>query len=329
MKIAIVKLSALGDIVHAMLALQFIKAARPDIEIHWIVEQNFVGVLADNPHIARIHTVNLKALKANKMGVFQEFARIKAYAAEHYDLVIDVQGLIKSALVARILSDNCIGFDRHSIRETAAAWLYRQTIAYPYDANTVLRNLAVITRPLGLEVTQQQILDKQPFLYYQPPQENLHDYYADGKANVLLVIGSTWPSRNYPKEKYLKVAQGLAANCLICAGNAEERQAAAWIAARSDAGVLPRLSLNGLKAAIAKADLIIGNDTGPTHMAWGLNRPCITLFGPTPVSRVYQTDSNKVLKSSSVVNPFKLNKSDFSIAEIEESAVIRLAESLL
>jgi heptosyltransferase-1 len=75
--------------------------------------------------------------------------------------------------------------------------------------------------------------------------------------------------------------------------------------------------------------LIIGNDTGPTHMAWGLNRPCITLFGPTPVSRVYLTDSNKVLKSTSLVNPFKLNKNDFSIAEIEESVVIKLAESLL
>ena len=64
-------------------------------------------------------------------------------------------------------------------------------------------------------------------------------------------------------------------------------------------------------------------------MAWGLNIPSITLFGPTPVSRVYQTDINKVLKSPSVVNPFKLNKQDFSIQEIDENEVIQLAESLL
>ena len=93
--------------------------------------------------------------------------------------------------------------------------------------------------------------------------------------------------------------------------------------------VLPRLDLNSLKALIAKVDLLIGNDTGPTHMAWGLNIPSITLFGPTPVSRVYQTDINKVLKSPSVVNPFKLNKQDFSIQEIDENEVIQLAESLL
>jgi heptosyltransferase-1 len=89
------------------------------------------------------------------------------------------------------------------------------------------------------------------------------------------------------------------------------------------------MSLNDLKALIAEADLVIGNDTGPTHMAWGMNRPSITLFGPTPVSRVYQTDINKVLKSPSVVNPFKLDRSDFSIGEIAETEIIRLAEQLL
>ena len=88
-------------------------------------------------------------------------------------------------------------------------------------------------------------------------------------------------------------------------------------------------TLNSVKALIAKADLLIGNDTGPTHMAWGLNVPSITLFGPTPVSRVYQTDINKVLKSPSIVNPFKLNKQDFSIQEIAEQDVIQLAELLL
>jgi heptosyltransferase-1 len=89
------------------------------------------------------------------------------------------------------------------------------------------------------------------------------------------------------------------------------------------------MSLNDLKSTIKHADLVIGNDTGPTHMAWGFNKPSITLFGPTPVSRVYQTPINKVLKSPSVVNPFKLNKKDFSITEIKESAVVELAYSLL
>ena len=329
MKIAIVKLSALGDVVHAMVALQFIKSAMPEIEIDWLVEERFAGLLADNPDINRILTVNLKALKADKFAVFREIAKIRNYAQHNYDLVIDAQGLIKSAVAARLLSKNCAGFDQRSIREKPASWLYSQTVYCPYDVNTIDRNITVLTQPLGISVSRQQTLDKKPFLFFQTPHQQLDQCFVDAQRHVLFVIGSTWPSRNYPKEKYLQVIRGLQAQCLICWGNDQEREAAAWIAERSKALVLPRMSLNDLKTVIAKADLVIGNDTGPTHMAWGLNRPSITLFGPTPVSRVYQTDINKVLKSPSIVNPYKLDKNDFSIGEIEESAVIELAKSLL
>lgn len=329
MQIAIVKLSALGDIVHAMVALQFIKAALPQAQIDWIVEQNFAGVLADNPHIRQVLTVNLKALKTDKSLFFSQLAKVKQYRQQHYDVVIDAQGLIKSAIVARLLSSNTVGFDRNSIREKWAAKFYRKTVACAYDANTIDRNVSVLTQSLGVSVSPQQILAKQPFLYFKPADAGLHDYFQANQANLMLVIGSTWPSRNYPKEQFLRVMQALPANYLICWGNEQERQAGLWLVDRSDARLLPRLSLNDLKAAIAGVDLLIGNDTGPTHMAWGLNRPSITLFGPTPVSRVYQTNINKVLKSPSVVNPFKLNKNDFSIAEIPPKEIIDLANLLL
>ena len=329
MKIAIVKLSALGDIVHAMVALQFIKAALPQAQIDWIVEQGFAGVLADNPHIRQVLTVNLKALKTDKTLIFRQLTDIRRYRQQHYDLVIDAQGLIKSAIVARLLGSTTVGFDQHSIREKWAAKFYRQTVACAYDANTIDRNVTVLTQPLAISVSPQQILAKQPFLYFKPAVVDLNDYFRTDQANLMLVIGSTWPSRNYPKEQFLQVIQALPANYLICWGNEQEQQTGRWLAERSDARVLPRLNLNDLKAAIARVDLLIGNDTGPTHMAWGLNRPSITLFGPTPISRVYQTEINRVLKSSSVVNPFKLNKNDFSIAEISPQDIIDLANSLL
>jgi heptosyltransferase-1 len=186
-----------------------------------------------------------------------------------------------------------------------------------------------MTQALGLSISHEQIVQKQPFLFFQPPQQPLDKYLETDKANVLLVTGSTWPSRNYPKEQFLPVIQGLTANCLICWGNEQEKLTAEWLAQRSSARILPKLSLNDLKYLISRMDLLIGNDTGPTHMAWGLNCPSITLFGPTPVSRVYQTDINKALKSPSPVNPLKLNKNDFSIAEISASTVIELAISLL
>ncbi len=330
MRIAIVKLSALGDIVHAMVALQFVKQARPDIKIDWLVEQGFAGILQNNPDIDRILTVNLKALKRDRRLIFGEIAKVRRYAENAYDLVIDAQGLIKSALVARLLGPRTAGFDRHSIREKPAALFYRESVAVPYEANTIDRNAAVIARPLGFDISRQQLLNKKPFLYYQAMAPQLVDFFSADRANIVFVIGSTWPSRNYPKEKYLQVIDLLQANGLICWGNDPEREAAEWIAERTrHARVLPKMDLNGLKAVLDRADLVIGNDTGPTHMAWGLNRPSITLFGPTPVSRVYVTEVNKVLKSPSEVNPYKLDKNDFSIGEINEIEIVAMAKSLI
>jgi heptosyltransferase-1 len=329
MKIAIVKLSALGDIVHAMVALQFIKKAVEGVKIDWLVDERFAGVLQHNPDINEILSVDLKSLKENKINCFKEIKKVRLYAKNNYDLVIDAQGLIKSAVTARLLAANTVGFDKHSIREKPATWLYKSTIAYPYDANTIDRNVAVIGQPLNVDISEQQILNKDPFLFYQKPGGQLSDFFVKDKANILFVIGSTWPSRNYPKEKYLTVIQGLSCNSLIIWGNEQERQAAEWIADKTNkAIVLPKLNFNDLKAVIAYSNLVIGNDTGPTHMAWGLNKPSITLFGPTPVSRVYQTEINKVIKSSSKVNPFKLDKNDFSIQQINEKVILDMAQSL-
>lgn len=330
MKLAVVKLSALGDIVHAMVALQFIKQAQPDSQIDWLVEQQFAGVLQDNPDIRRILTVNIKSLKRNKWRLWREIRQLRRYAGNRYDLVIDAQGLLKSALTARLLSPHTAGFDRRSIREKAAAMFYQTTVSIPYDANTIDRNAAVICTPLGITVSRQQLLHKQAFLFYREMPPQLNGLFSDSAANIVFVIGSTWPSRNYPREKYLKVIQHLDANCLICWGNDRELEAANWIASHARyVTVLPKLDLNSLKGVMAKADLVIGNDTGPTHMAWGLNRPSITLFGPTPVSRVYQTSINKVQKSSSKVDPFKLNKNDTSIGDIKVSEIVAMAQSLI
>jgi len=110
-KIAIVKLSALGDIVHAMVALQFIKAYSADIRIDWIVEERFAEVLKNNPDIDNILTVNLNSLKPTRQAFFQQLKKIRSYARNNYDLVIDAQGLIKSAVTAKLLGKHIAGFD--------------------------------------------------------------------------------------------------------------------------------------------------------------------------------------------------------------------------
>jgi len=330
MKIAIVKLSAMGDIVHAMVALQFIKKHNPNIQIDWFVEKAFFQVLENNPDIDNIYSLNLKAIKKDKKQLFSQIKQVKTYSKKTYDLVIDAQGLIKSAIVSKLLGKRVAGFSKDSIREKAASYFYKNKVSIAYDENTIDRNAKVLSKPLGFEILESDILDMKPFLYYKDEDKIIYEYLKDDKKNIIFVIGSTWESRNYPKEKFLNIANSLKANCLVVWGNEEEKEKATWLEENSKyIKALPKINLNTLKAFISKCDLLIGNDTGPTHMAWALCKPSITIFGPTPINRVYQTSINKVVKSSSKVNHYKLNKNDFSIKDIDENIIIEIARKLL
>ena len=331
MKIAIVKLSAMGDIVHAIVALQFIKKYNPNIKIDWYVEKAFFQVLENNPDIDNIYTLNLKAIKKDKKQLFSEIKRVKNYSKNNrYDLVIDAQGLIKSAIVAKLLGKNVAGFSKESIREKAASYFYKNKVSIAYDENTIDRNAKVLSSPLGFNISNSDILSMKPFLYFQNEDKIIYKYLKEDKKNIIFVIGSTWESRNYPKEKFLKIANELKGNCLVIWGNEDEKNKALWLEKESKyIKAMPKINLNSLKALISKCDLLIGNDTGPTHMAWALCVPSITIFGPTPINRVYQTSINKVVKSSSKVDHYKLNKNDFSIREIDENIILDIARKLL
>lgn len=329
MKVAIVKLSALGDIVHAMVALQFIKAFDPSIQIDWIVEEGFAGVLENNPDINQILTVNLKALKSNKASIFQQIKTIRRYALNRYDVVIDAQGLIKSAVIAKLIGKHIAGFNVNSIREKTASWFYDVKFDCFFDTNAIFRNAFILSSPLGISISDEQILNKKPCLFFNEDTQ-IDSFLQKDKKNIVLVIGSSWDSKNYPADKFVKIASALQQNCLVVWGSEQEKEKAVWMSLQADTiQVMPRLDFNSLKALIAKADLLIGNDTGPTHMAWALNRPSITIFGPTPIRMAYQTAVNKVVKSPSFVNPYKLNKQDYSIKDIDENEIIKLATSLL
>lgn len=332
MKICVVKLTAMGDIIHAMVVLEYIKKQRADIQIDWLVEEGFKGILENNPNIDNILTVNLKSVKKKKLAIFSQVKLINSYAKNNYDLVIDAQGLLKSAIAAKILGgrvvgSKIVGFDKDSIREGIASHFYDEGFAISYGLNKIDRNAILFSKALDIKISKDDILNKEPFLYYQDTEFDLLD---KDKKNIIFVVGSSWPSKNYPKEKYLELSKKFEDNIIIVWGNDEERTFAQFIKDGNDKVVVaPKLSLDELKCLISKSDLVIGNDTGPTHMAWGLNKPSIMLFGPTPIEQAYQTSINKVIKSSSKVNPYKLNRDDFSIQEIDVERIYKEAMELL
>jgi len=329
-RIAIVKLSAMGDIVHAMTALQFVKRALPDSHIDWVVEESFTGVLENNLHIDRILPVNLKALKKNKSQLWTEIKRIRFYAENEYDIVIDAQGLIKSAIVSRILGSSR-GFDGNSTREKPASWFYKKSFSIPYEENVIYRNVKLISDALEIEFDRKVLGDKKPFLFFtERERRKTIPYVTKNHKNIIYIVGSSWESKIYPMEKLLEVVRRLGENALMVWGDGKEYKFARHISQNSKAILLPRLTLGELKAVISKADLVIGGDSGPTHFAWAMNRPSITLFGPTPGKRnTLEGDYTRVICSPSEVDPLHLDRKDQSIGEIDSEEIIRVAKELL
>jgi len=327
LKIAIIKLSAMGDIIHSMVALEFLKKSFPNSKIDWIVEKSFAEVLQNNPNINNILSLNLKSIKKDKSKIFSQIKLIKKYSKNNYNFVIDAQGLLKSAIVSKLISNKnskIIGFNKSSIREGIASWFYNKKINISYDSNTIDRNIKVICEAFNIDPTSKDIIDKDRFLFFKSGfnKINLKEDYN------IFVIGSTWESRNYPKEKFVEIANILKIKTYISWGSKEEYQKALWMQEQSEyLESLPKVNLNELKEIIYHSKLLIGNDTGPTHMAWGLNIPSITIFGPTPINRIYITPINKAIKSNSQINHYKLNKNDFSIKDIEVKEILNQVQN--
>jgi len=288
--------------------------------------------LENNPDIDTIHTVNIKKAKKNKSFglLFQEFKKLKRLPK--YDIVIDTQGLIKSAIVARFIpASRRFGFDKNSLREAFAAKFYTDTCRIDYSENIIKRNTFIVSSALGFEISHNDILDKSPFLYSSC--QDVAIPVKSHKPNIAFIPGASFKSKIYPLENYADIAKQLKfqANFIVLWGNEFEKNMANNIQTiEPTVKTATKLSLDELKTIISKADLVIGGDTGPTHMAWALNTPSITLFGPTPGYRnTFATDINKIIESDSHVNPHKIDKNDFSIKDIKVSRIALKVKELL
>mgnify|MGYP006082280679 CR=1 FL=1 len=330
MRIAIVKLSALGDIVHSMVVLQFIKKFNKDISIDWFVEKNYRELLELNPDINKVHLVNLKNAKKHK-SLFALFSELQKFRKlESYDVVIDMQGLIKSAIIARLIpSESTLGFDKSSAREMLASIFYSQTFNIGYEENVIKRNFELIKFALDLPFNFSDLQNKLPFIFFSDQCKNSN--LASSKKNVVLIPGASNSSKQYPSKKIVKLTQMLDVNFVIVWGNNTERILAEKIF-RFSPGVhiSNKLSLDALASLVSCADLVIGGDTGPTHLAWALNIPSITLFGSTPGYRnTLVTTINKFIESKSLVNPLRIDNKDHSIGDIKVKDILNLSKDLL
>ena len=316
LKIAIVKLSALGDIVHAAIVLQFIKKHCPNAHITWLVDARFASLLKDHPLIDELVVLPLKESFKKSYKIIKMLGK--------FDKIIDLQGLFKSAVVAKLLGKEIYGFSRESVKEKIAARLYRHKFKIDYNENIIIRNLSLVGYALNFSFDRDEILKKSPCFEICKKFKN-----ESGKKRVLIAAFASEESKIYDK---FKDVIRLLDNCEIylCYGSESEKARAEAIISGTSAKLLEKLSIKDMIDYIASCDLVIGNDSGLTHLAWAVNRPSITLFGNRPSHRnAYVTDKNLVVDMGKQIDARSIDKNDFCIREIYPETVANFAKRLL
>ncbi|WP_459101542.1 lipopolysaccharide heptosyltransferase I [Helicobacter pylori] len=324
MKIAIVRLSALGDIIVSAVFLVLIKERFTNAQIEWFVDERFGAILEHSPYIDKLHPIALKSTLTtfNPLKIFKLFKSLRAY---EYDMVIDMQGLIKSALITQMLkAPKKVGFDYASAREGLSAFFYSQKVSIAYNESILKRNFTLLFHALNLpqkEISEGLNSRSKVFSYQDSPKIDALNLNKN-KPKILFVLETSKINKTYPIERFKELALALE-NFQICLlWHADEDKAAALYGAlknQRDVLLLPKLTLNEVKTLLFKMDLIIGGDTGITHLAWALQKPSITLYGNTPMERFkLESPINVSLTGNSNAN---YHKKDFSIQNIEPKKI--------
>jgi heptosyltransferase-1 len=345
-RLLVVRLSAMGDVIHTLPAVSALRLAFPEALIGWVVEERWAELLCakTNPRAGKpgpgrpiadhVHTVKMKDWRHTMLSrrTWEEMAAARQeLRAQHYDLAVDFQGAIRSAFVAHLSGAPVIyGFAQP--RESMATLFYtRQVMAggiHIVEQNLSLAG-AVAARSLHL-----------------PNVELPHDEAAERECErrltnletteyAILNPGAGWGAKQWPPERYGEVARGLAATAglqsLINFGPSEESMARAAEMASGGAARALTCSVAELIAWTRRARLFVGGDTGPLHLAAALGVPVVAIFGPTNPARngPFATRSVVLRNPASRTSHTRRSAPDEAMLEISAKDVLQAALSLL
>jgi lipopolysaccharide heptosyltransferase I len=284
-KALVVRLSAIGDVVHTLPALAALR--RHGAEVHWLAEPAGAALLDGNPPLARLH----RAPAARAFRLSGARAAARALRRERFDVAIDFQGLWKSAAWARLSgARRVLGYGPDWRREPASALLMRERARLPEGlAHVIDKNLALL-RPLGIEAVglREFPLPADPRAE-RAAQDGLSRLGLGRAALALLNPGGGWASKLWPPERHGELARGLRERGLVPLvtwGPGEDELAARVVAASDGAAVRAfPTSLLEYAALARRARLVVAADTGPLHLACAVGAPVVGLYGPTDPAR--------------------------------------------
>lgn len=288
-RVLIVKASALGDIIHALLVLPYLKSCIPSVSIDWVVEERFAEILRGHPYIDRLITIDTKTWRKHLAQAstyraiqtsFQELRKHK------YDSVFDLQGNLKSGLVTLCArSPRKIGLAPRHMQERINRLFVDMVATAPDTQHISDVYLHTIASFCSCEA---EVVSTAPGIYTSPEDEALaHQILApyEGSPLICLHQGTTWQTKFWHDAGWVDLAKNLQklypqGVVIFTAGTQAEFTHAQGLAAEvgGRAHALQRLPLKQFVAILKRADVVVGGDTGPVHLAAAVGTPTVSLY---------------------------------------------------
>lgn len=276
----IVRLGSLGDVVHAIPSAAALRAGFPNARIDWLVDPRYERLVQMVTAVDHVVALDPRA------GVIRLLATIRELRRRHYSVAIDLQGLLKSAVLARLAgADRVVGFPQAHLREPLARTFYTDAPDPGHTQHVVHKNLALIAG-LGVPVGE-------PVFPLEVPRAPVMDAVAAQLGEqpfALINPGAAWPNKRWPPQRFGAVAAAVRARfgwpSLVLWGPREAALANVVVATSGGAALLaPPTSIVDLFAIAKAARVVVSGDTGPLHIAAAVGAPVVALFGPTRADR--------------------------------------------
>lgn len=310
MRVLIVRVGALGDVLHALPAVASLKALQPDATIDWIIDERWRPLVTcddrPGPIVTRSYPVPTRAWKQSPisratMADVLSFRKLRG----QYDAVVDMQGTMRSAVLGWLAARGRTLAGYADPRESAAARLYANKLQRT-GTHVVEQGAALLGAALGLHL--------EPRAFALPLDRNaelrIERDVVLGRPQALLAPGGGWGAKQWPAERYGEVAVALRERgyrVLVNAASEASPEARAVMDASQGAASIASGSIAELIALMRRTDLVIGGDTGPVHLAAALAVPTVALFGPTDPARngPWGPGPKTVLRSSASPTTYK------------------------
>lgn len=305
MKVLIVKTTSLGDVIHTLPALTDAHKNNPNIRFDWLVEESFQTIPSWHGVVDNVITVATRRWRKNLWASRSEIkAVIKKLREEEYDVIIDPQGLLKSAMFTLLARGRRkIGYHKNAIKEPVAARLYKQNIEVTKGLHAVAKIREFFSLAFGYNYkefpldygitqcfTQNEVLGK------------VAHSTKELKKNVVFLHATTWASKHWPIAYWQQLGVLLNnagyAVYLPWGSDKEKAQADKIAKGLSDSKVLPKMNLDEVAAVLSQADAVVAVDTGLGHLTAALGRPCVNIYGATDADKTGAMGDNQIHMSA-------------------------------